>query len=337
MYNFKDINPAIVLTANYILSKIEDSQIFFYYFGRFQIGKAYCSAFTKDKKPSTTFYINNRGKIIYYDFRTGQTWDCFAFVQELFHVPFNKALDIIAEDFGLIDKKTTKVSPRIFQLSQELDKEVKDKNTLIQFIPEKWNESNLRFWRYYDITRDELVSENVYPIKKLFLNRSELPNYHSYPRYALTERTDNRILVKVYSPTDPKMKWLSSIPLDMPFGLNDLPYESNVVFITKSKKDQIVLKKIFTDVIATQNESTASLSAEVRDLLKRRYDKRVIVFDNDEFGTANAEKLRDEGFDVFCIPREDDVPNLVKDPSDYIRYFGLDMLKQLFRDANLLV
>lgn len=336
MINFSKIPAITSLTPEWILSRVDEFTIMRYYFGDFSVGKAYCSFFDKkDTRPSTGFYINKKGSLIYRDFRNGKTWNCFDFVKEIYNCNFKRALEIIANDFGLINIATLKVSKQVFEEAQQIERQNKAE-TLIQFIPEKWNKLNLSFWNYYEITQSELEENGVYPVNRLFINKNEIYNKNNILRYAYIIEHEGKQLIKVYSPFDKNMKWLSNVPLDVPFGLNKLVYNSDTVFITKSLKDLIVLKKLFYNVIATQNESEAALNSSVQEHLKSKFDKRIIIFDNDDVGVENCKKFNDKGFDYFNIPKDEYYKYKIKDPSDYIKFYGIDALKDLFKTKGII-
>lgn len=337
-YDFSKVSLAIVLTPDWILSKVSDSQIFFHYHGRFKLAVACKSSLRKDNNPSVTFFVGESGRIIYWDFRDGRGMDCFAYVQALYNCSFRRALETIAEDFGLINKQTIKVSPKLMLAANELDRTVK-KETLIQFTTKPWQKGigkNLSFWNLYEIEQDELEREKIFPVDRLFLNKQEILNPTGQLRFAKIEKYEDRTGVKIYSPFDLKMKWLSSIPLNVPFGLNTLNCESNLILITKSFKDMIVLKKLFPSVIATQNESEAALPDNIVTMLDGLFDHKVIVFDNDETGVNSCKKFNDRGFGYFNIPNEYRTRFGIKDPSDYVKTYGLEELKKLFQEKNLL-
>lgn len=337
MYDFSKVKIAFPLTAEWILKQIDDSLIFTYYFGRFSIGKAYRSFFDKkDTNPSTTFFISKSGKIIYFDFRTEERLNCFTFVQKMFPgMTFKEALEKVASDFGLIDKTTNIVPQKIIEDAAEIDKSVK-KDTLIQIEKDEWNQRNLAYWRLFEITAEELIQEDIYPVKRLFLNHIEIHNPGNYERYAYIEEFDGKVGVKIYSPRDPHMKWLSSIPLDVPFGLNSLCYRSDRIIVTKSQKDRLVLQKLFYDVIALQNESEGAMNKYVRDLLYRRYLRKLMIFDNDEVGVENCKKYNAKGFDYFNVPKKEYLQHKIKDPSDYVRQYGIDALEDLFIQKGII-
>lgn len=338
-YDFSKIHTGASITSEWVLSRISDAQIFYYYHGRFKIGVACTSSLRKDERPSVTFFIGRTGKINYWDFRDQRAFDCFDYVQALFGCSFKQALQRVAEDFGLIGKGQCKVSEKILSEANRLDRTV-ERNTIIQFIPGEWTKEHLLFWRFYRITQEELERESVYPVKKLFLNKQEIVTADSTLRFAKVQKYEEdgieRTGVKIYSPHDRNMKWLSSIPLSVPFGLDTLSYDSNVVMITKSFKDMIVLRKLFTSVIATQNESEAALPESVINLLDQHFDRKIVIFDNDETGVANSIKFNSRGFGYFNIPEVERIRFGIKDCSDYVKAYGLDALRDLFVTKNLL-
>lgn len=318
------------ISRQFVLARLQESDIFYNYFGNFKIGDIYSSFFRKDSHPSTGFYINKSGKLIYNDLKTGEKLDCFAFVAKAYNISYGDAIKKVCRDFGLIasDNVIYKPNPNF-----KLDVEVKAK-TIIQFVPDKWNVDNLSFWKQYDITKQELDRELVFPVSRLYINKKRI--FGSELRYAYLENFNNEEFVKIYSPYDKRMKWVTNIPLRVPFGMNQLPYKSDTVIITKSKKDLIVCKKLFTDVIATQNESESSLPKDIQDILLSNYKNRIIFWDNDQTGVNNCTLLNEKGFGYFNIPKEEYEKFKIKDASDYVSYYGIDALAELFKEKNIL-
>lgn len=332
-YDFSKINSAISLNKEWLFSRISEVQIFGYYWGNFELNRSYCSKIRKDRSPSVAFRISKNGQLYLTDFATGEWWNAISYVRKLYNCDFNNALSIIAKDFGLINRKTSVVPNRIFDDSNKIDINIK-KETIIQFSNEKWNQSNLRFWNLFEITQEELEYNNIYPIKELFINKKEIYNKKNELRYAFIVEEK---YVKVYCPYSKEMKWITNIPLSMPFNLERLQYKDSKVIITKSLKDTIVLSKLFTDVLGVQNESSGSISKEVENLLLEKFDKRIIFFDNDSPGVDASIKYTETGnYEYFNIPKEEYLMYGVKDASDYTLYYGIEALKTLFLNKNLL-
>jgi len=340
MFDFNRVNPSVNLTAEWILSKVDEVAIFSYYFQPFQLGKAYCSKLTKDRNPSASLYVSNSGRVKYKDYRQKGTLNCFEYVMKAHGCNFLQALNIIAQDFGLIDRKTRKVSQEILESGEKIDKEAK-KQTLIQFKPSNWQQHHLDYWKQYEITPAELYTENVFPIADLWINKSYIPNFNNELRFAYPEKwidvnEEENEGVKIYSPYSAKMKWISSIPLSVPFGLNRLPLIDDLLIITKGVKDLIVLKKLFPAVIATQNESESSLPDWLQMDLLSRFKNCIIFWDNDPVGVEACQSFNNRGFGYFNIPNEDRVKYGCKDASDVVKAFGLDYLKHLLQKKQLI-
>lgn len=325
MFDFSKINSAQTVTKEWLFSKIDDKHIFRHYYGPFQIGKAYPSKLRKDHNPSTSFFISKKGTLLLKDFRENKTWDAIAFVQTLYGLNFKDALLKIANDFGLINKTDLQVSPLVFEDVKVIDLEVKSKK-LIQFIPDEWTKRHIHYWKTYEIGLEELMEEgDIYPVKELYIDKKHYKNYNNELRFAYVEKDG----VKIYSPFSKRMKWISSLPLISIFGLDRLPYKSDTLFVTKSWKDRKVLKKLFTDVIATQNESESSFPKDVQEYLKTKYKNIIIVYGADPQGVETAPKF---GFPTFTTPIIDYKLHGIEDPADYIQWYGLNALKELFKD-----
>ncbi len=326
------------LTQNFLLSKIDDATIFYHYFGPFDFKKQYRSVFSKDRVPSTGFYITEKGIIKYNDLRTRENWNCISFVAEKFGISYSQAIKKIAEDFGLIkSERPIVVNKEAFIEGAKIDKSAKEK-TIIQIRPEKWTERTLKFWRVYDITEEELIRNNVFPIRDLYINKKKIYNKNNQIRFAYLVRHEGQEYMKIYSPYDKAMKWISNIPLNIPFGLESLPKQSKTLIITKSQKDRITLLKIFDAVMATQNESEASLTSDIIQILSTEYEfeNKIIFWDNDLTGVESCKLFNEKGFGYFNIPIEYYKKYKIKDASDFVSYFGVEALKDLFIEKNIL-
>lgn len=334
MFDFSKVHTEPI-NAAFVLKRVSDAQIFWHYYGEFDLGKVYSSIFRKDRKPSVGFFIGKSGEIVYNDFSTGENLNCFAFVAKLFNVSYGDAIRRVAADFGLIDGRSATVDFSRLRAADSLDREAK-RETIIQITPGKWNESNLLFWREFEITKDELVANDVYPVKSLFINKAKITNPKKYNRYAYLQRDkEGKEYLKIYSPQDSRMKWVSNIPLNLPFGIDTLPKKSDTLIVTKSQKDRIVLKKIFSDVVATQNESESSVPDWFVEQSANDYKTRIIFWDNDPTGVENCKKFNEKGFGYFNIPRSYYERWKIKDASDFVAFYGVDALVDLLKEKGI--
>jgi hypothetical protein len=315
---------------------VSEEQILFMYHGHFTLGKSFPSKLRKDGNASAGFYIGKTGKLMYHDFKTNEHLNCFQYVGQALHLNFNEVLHRIANDFGILGGTPTSLAQAVIDAGVKFDRESK-KDTKIQFIPGQWTDSRLRYWAQYELTKEELVSENVFPVASLFVNKVEMRSLDElcFAYLVKADKKQENPYIKIYSPYSTSMKWLSNVPLTVPFGLDTLSYGSNHVIVTKAKKDMMVLRKLFPSVIGTQNESTSSLTDEIVKHLCFNFPRRTIIWDSDETGVDNCKKFNSRGFGYFNTPKsllEQDI----KDVSDFVKAFGLKALENLLKEKQIL-
>lgn len=324
------------IDEEWLFGRLNPSTIFRLYHGDFIMGKVYPSVFRKDKDPSCGFFIHKgTGALLYNDIAQGEKLNCIQFVMKMFGLKYYAAINKIAADFGLIEGKKI-VSDDWLKDSENFEEEIKREEVLLQFTHKSFTKEDLEYWAQYEITKEDLEREGIFSVDSLFLNKREIKNFRNEIRFAYPIRKNGETRVKIYTPYSTTIKWLSSIPNDWCFGLNSLKFESDTVFITKSRKDELVLKKIFTDVISVQNESEQSLNLKVINFLDIHYKNKIIVFDADPPGVKACKKFNDKGFGYFNTPRQDYEKYSITDPSDFVKAFSLDLLKEEFKKKNLL-
>lgn len=128
------------LTKEFILSKISEEAIFEHYGVPIKKG-LFCSKLRQDHKPTVGFYRNKRGRLIIKDFGSDFSGDCFAYVMALFNVSYYMSLQIIANDFGIINRKDiqthkAKIAPTGIKFEEQ-------KSAIIQVQTREFNQSEL--------------------------------------------------------------------------------------------------------------------------------------------------------------------------------------------------
>jgi len=337
MFKFSTAEAPKKLNKDYILSKISDAQIFGYYHGPFKLGQIECSRLRKDRNPSCGFYISRSGKLIYNDLaRKDESYDCFAYVAKLYNLSFGDAVKKIAADFGLVNGVATPEVKKVMKEMGDFDKSFKQQ-TRIHFRAAKWNDDNLAFWKQYHITQDELEANGVYAIKQLFINDYPVTNKNNDMRYALTLNHKGEMLTKIYAPGAESLRWLSNIPLDVPFGMDTLkPNKDSKLFIAKAQKDRIVLLKFLQSVIATQNESETSINKETFKKISFNFSQWYLGWDPDEKGLAEMAALEKKGFTPMHLPIRDFEENGIKDYADLAKERGLGAVEDYLKQNNII-
>ena len=295
----------IKLTPDVILDKISDYDIYRFYMpqNNWKINVVTYSPFRNEKNPS--FVIGYRSGVLkYIDFAdSSKKGNCFDFVKTLFNLSsFNDVLMLIDRDFGLgiIDGSSTKEYERIISNYSQPTSTIK-REYFIQVKTRKFTHEELSYWNDYYQDINDLRANNVYSLDTVYLNKKKFPLRDSELRFGYLYEGH----WKIYRPfADKKNKWMpNNVPITMMDGLEDIK-DCDVAFIQKSKKDYMVMKKIFPCCCAVQNEGLGCFSEENVEYLKDNSDRQILSFDSDETGIKNS-LLITEKFDFeYCnVPR----------------------------------
>jgi hypothetical protein len=317
-----------------LFDKVDEASIFERYFGPFQVRSGcYHSPFREDEKPSTGFYINTRGKIVYHDFTTKEKLDCVQFVMKMYSLEYKQALLKIATDFALINGAGIIAdAPRV--ISKSVSKTKREKTYQVGYTD--FDEQGMAYWNQYHITPQELDENSVFQVSTLYVDGVPFPSDPEKPRFCYLIKGKDKDYLKVYSPFDEKKyKWLSSTPIFLPFGIYELPFKSDTLIVAKSQKDRIVLKKFFTDVISLQNESQEALLERTAKYLKSKYKRIIFWFDNDVPGMRALEEYKNQRYTTHHFPTFYLADHGVKDPADFVKKWSVRDLEVYIKQNNL--
>ena len=323
------------LTPEVILSKISEYDVFRYYMPHkdWKINQVTLSPFRHESHPS--FLIGTRnGHISFIDFAdTSKRGNCFVFLQLLFNTNLDNVLLMIDRDFGLgiVGAKTDeyRTITREYKQPEELGK----RYALIQVITRKFNNDELEYWNQYHQSIDDLKANHVYAIKKVYLNKqlftikeTDLTFGYFYDGYW-----------KIYRPfADKKNKWVpNNVPITTMDGKEDIA-NCGVAFINKSKKDYMVMKKIFPCSCAVQNEGIACFSNENVEYLKANSDRQILSFDSDSVGVENSKQITNLfGFDYLNVPKSY-LKEGIKDWADLAKAHGMSAIESYLKEKQLI-
>lgn len=328
MINFCNVAPAVKVSRDLVLGRISPEMIHAYYLGQYgfrKLNKKFSSPFRRDTDPSAEVRVNRSGKLVFNDYGGKQGLDCFDVVQALFKLDFIGALNKVAGDFGIIDGRP--VNTKHIEWARALDKRVREE-TLIQFELLDWPEDALLYWSQFHITKEELEKDkDAFAIGQLCINGSWISNPKQRPQfvYVMHDVETPKVFFKVYRPYYAR-SWYSNCPNHIPFGYRSLPFATDTLVITKSYKDMKVLRKFHPDVCATQNESVEA-ARFVLELLKGKYKRFILWYDADETGLHVASELKNEVTRIVTTPLH--FSPMVKDPADFISYYGPDATREL--------
>jgi DNA primase len=325
------------LTPESVLDKISEYDIFRFYMPTqdWKVNKVTYSPFRQENNPS--FVIGNkRGFITFIDFAdTNKRGNCFDFVKALYSLStFDDVLKLIDKDFGLgiWTGKATEEYKKITSAYKQ--PELEKRYSVIQVTTRKFTKSELDYWNLYHQDIQDLRDNNIYSIKNVFLNKSKFS-------IKSTDLTFGYLYEgqywKIYRPfADKKSKWVpNNVPITTMDGKLDIT-NCDVAFINKSKKDYMVMKKIFPCCCAVQNEGIGCFSHENVEFLKANSDRQILSFDSDVTGVANSQqitKLFDFGY--ANVPRKY-LAEGIKDWADLAKAHGLQAIEDYLKTKNLM-
>lgn len=327
------------LTIENVLKKITEYDIFMYYMPKkdWKINKATFSPFRKENNPS--FVIGNKkGSLSFIDFTdTNYKGDCFTFVKMLYNLySMDEVLLMIDKDFGLgitNNDSNNESNYKAITSQYKQPEESGKRYSFIQVSVRKFTKEELAYWNDYYQDISDLKREHVYSINKLYFNKKLFSLSDTELRFGYFYDG----FWKIYRPfASKKNKWVpNNVPITTLDGKEDI-INCSTAFINKSKKDHMVIKKVFPNSCAVQNEGIACFSPENIEFLKANSDKQILSFDSDVPGVKNSQqitKLFD--FDYCNVPRKY-LKEDIKDWADLAKTYGLKTVESYLKLKNIL-
>lgn len=308
------------LSKELILSSLSEEQIFCFYIGlEVKTKKLFRSKLRNDKNPTCSIYRNKLGTLIYKDFATGQSLDCFSYVMELFKCDYYSALGIIANDFNLISnssyiKNRGKIISKNFKIKEK-------EFSKIQIEAQDFTDLELKWWLKYGITLEILKKYNVYSCKHVFLNGQLIAKSQQHcPIFGYYgKKYQGNELWKIYFPKRKEYRFMGNYPSKKMQGYEQLPKSGKICVITKSQKDCMTLYSLGIPACAPNSETVIPNEHIINDL-KSRFKYIICLWDNDYTGISFLNKFRHKYPDLIYtwIPRS----LKSKDISDFYKEYG---------------
>ena len=326
-----DLTSTINLTKEYILSKVSEEEIFEHYGIKVQKG-LFCSKIRNDKHPTVSFYRNKSGRLIMHDFGDSSFIDCFAYVQILFNTSYYMALQIIANDFKLINRPDIPVNKAKIKYSGT--KIEKSETSRIQVEIREWDDVDLNWWGRYGITKETLDKFKVYPCKTVWLNGNIFFVYSGNERcYGYFGGTKEGVEYwRIYFPSRRNFKFVGNWKATQIQGAHLLPKQGGEdLVITKSLKDVMVLYEYGITAIAPCSENVFVTDSQY-EKLKAKFNRIYINYDNDETGIKAMCKIKKQFRDlkVVFLPRHGGD----KDISDFRKAHGDKRTRELINNVK---
>jgi len=319
------------LTKANVLEKVTQFNIFNSYCTPFvKLYKTFKSELRIDKNPTCSICRVGE-KLIYKDFAENKTRDCFAYIQEKYSVSFIQALEMINRDFNL-DLLSTVVlhNERVVAKISDYDiMEVPEQVVDIRVCIRNLSIDDKEFWNdRFDITSATLEKFRIYPLSGFFINGTYTRCGSNVYGFFFGKLPDGREAWKIYQPYAVKdLKWRSNCPESIIQGWSQLPPTGDIVIITKSLKDVVLLTQLGYPAVAPQAESN-TISPDLVTELRKRYTHIMLLYDNDAPGIAAANRIAaNHNIPLFFMPEG------TKDATDFAELYGSDELLEYITET----
>lgn len=287
-----DFSKSIKLSGEEILERVTQKDIYENYLNSsIKEEKLYKCCFHEDNTPSLGFKTMESGMMIYNCFACGAKGGVFKFVGDLHHQDnYFETLRIIQNDLNLIN------IPKTFDSKKVIHNNLRQKSCDIIPTFKPFCKTDYDFWSSYYIPLDLCLRYDVRACKYVYVNRKGFHNIWAYysdkdPLYSY--QIEDRY--KLYRPfTSKKDKWRGNVDIYSIQGYSQLPKKGELLIITSSLKDVMVLTVMGYNAVAPSGE-TVNIPEEIIEELYSRFDNIVVFYDNDksglEYGKITSERI----------------------------------------------
>jgi len=330
---YKPITP---LTKNNLLDRIDERKVFKYYLGldKLDLRCKYINPLRRDTHPGCSFFNGSYGvykdRLIFHDFALSRSYDCFDIVMEKFNLSFYKALEKINKDF--------KIGLNTSEPVQKIKKDSKSEKAsfgtkgkkLIQVQKKEFSDSELEYWKSFGISSETLKKYNVISVDKVYVDKEfRMRSTKKNPIFAYILSPTS---IKIYRPLDKKQKWMTNQDPTTYQGMSQTPFMGDLIFITSSLKDVMVLHELGYAAIAPNSEKVPDQYTV--NMLKSQFKEVIVFYDSDGGFTKK------EGKGKYIAGKTSSKYNMpfiyldskYKDISDYYKAYGKTKTKNKLID-----
>lgn len=322
------------LSRKFLLSQISEESIMEHYLGLIPKKGLFKSPFRHDKHATCSFYRNKKGTLIFKDWAGYFYGDAISVVMYKYDCTYDKALCIIANDFGLISSNLPK-NEALIPYSNKHFKETEP--TIIQVEIKDFSDNELEYWSSFGITEKTLKKYKIYSCKNVFLNGkvSSLykPNQLIFGYYGGIK--NNIEQWRIYYPGRKKYKFISNWSSKKLQGAHMLPKTGDeYLVISKALKDVCVFYELGISAVAPTSENSF-ITENQFNKIKSKFKKIILFYDSDLAGISNMNKFYKANKELYVcwIPRK----YKAKDISDFYKMYGKDKTVELINEAKQLI
>lgn len=309
-----------------ILKKTTESNILYFYLGITDIPCIINSPLREDKRPSFGLYSRDGKRIFYTDLSTGDRGGLFDLLSKMWGIPYVEVLERIDKDIPRFSSSSNIKSCNSCNIitTQNYNKSID-----LQCKVREWRKHDIEYWESFGISLKWLKYADVYPISHKIIIKNGVRNVYVADKYAYAyvERKEGKITLKIYQPFNKNgYKWSNKHDLSVISLWTKIPEYGDLACICSSMKDALCLwANTGIPSLAVQGEGYRISDTAINEL-KRRYKNIYILFDNDEAGLIDGEKLaKSTGFTNLVLPKfegDKDISGLyhsLQDKKDFIK------------------
>lgn len=274
------------INKNKILEYVSEKEVFALVFGFEPEEYQYVTSPLRDDDDPGCWFENTEFGFVFRDFNySNKPLDCFDVVQGYYNIPnFYLTLEFVYDT--LIKNKNLMKINRVSETKSRPD---------VQIFCESRNftQNDGKFWSPYGITRQNLIDDYVFPIRKYKMINTKGGDFvQSVKRelaYVYTGFSDDR--KKIYFPNRKKSdRFITNCKKDDIGCLNQLQPFGRQLIISKSYKDCRVLRNQGKASVWNQNEGMFP-SLDILIPVVKRFDYVIVFYDNDEQGIKSSKIL----------------------------------------------
>lgn len=116
----------ITVTKELILNSVSEETLMEHYLGVPVKKGLLKSPLRQDNKPTCAFYRNKKGDLIFKDFRGDFSGNFISVVMYKFQCSYGKALNIIANDFGIVSRPKLQINPPLIKYTNKKFEETQE-------------------------------------------------------------------------------------------------------------------------------------------------------------------------------------------------------------------
>lgn len=272
----------------------------------------------RDKVPSMCIYTDSKGYYKFKDFSSGYGGDGLNLVMHLYNLESRgKASFRIMEDYSVYISNNTYVP---------ITYKPQSKYIVSDYEMRHWNTLDQGYWKSFKVSSSILEGHNVFPLSFYTMIKEDddgnlLDSITIKGNFIYGYFRKDGTLYKIYTPKNKDNKFIKVH--DYIQGSDQLKFKSKYLIITSSLKDLMCFKRLNIsgiETIAPDSENSVIPENFMRPLIDK-YQKIIVLFDNDEPGLKSAQKYKTK-YDLDYINLD-----MSKDLSDSVKDFGVEAVR----------